>query len=984
MSTSGRPIHRMLIALLVTVTPALALPAWAQTPQKGVQVAYATGLPVQNAEGVGKAWALLVGISDYPQITGMTIGSLRTPTRDVDALAKFLTDPDGGRFDKDAVTVLKDADATRVGILGALNSLVGSVARNDLVLFYFSGHGYRLPAGDDLPGDGVVRTAAPAFLVPHDVHPSVKTAPQISCIGYDQVVDIIGRMPAEKVVVILDACHSGGFKPKGAKAGPGTLVNRAFRDQWDAARGRPLLLSSGADQVSWEDKDGRHSVFTKFLLRGLQGEADLDGNAIVGFSEVADYLEGKVPAYTRQNFPSVQTPTRRYDSVEFNGDIPLAVNRPRWDAIQQELWDARTSSLSGSPMRRDVEAFSVQLLTRSHSASRAGKPLTPRQTLLVQEIDQLAAGETSPSEFELLARLLSQGGPETQIELTSLNLDVSPADATIAITHSQAPEHVVSLPASQDAYRVPAGVYNIDVARTGYRGESRDGVKVAPGGVGGQHRIALLGYAHILYADPPIGVQVRIDGEPVTLPFQTVEGEHGIELTRPDFAPYREKVTLGKDDRRYLAPDWRRARATVTIQSEPPGASVFLDGTPQGTTPVTLQDQPTGPQQLELALEDHEPLSESIDVTEGQGPIRRVLERSTGTLLIQSDPDTATVVLNGERVGVTPYTGKINTGPTTLTVTKARYRTVARDLDVARGTNTPLSLTLDPQQATLTVQSTPPGASVRLDATDLPQATPTTQTVEPKRYSVSVTLPDHEQYIREIEIKDRDEVVLDAPLRHKTQVRVTSEPTGLEVDLGDLGVHRTPALLDRVDAGAYEARLSVKGYRPVVRSFEVEEYERNTVRLELQPKSRAAMVYRSVAAPGFGQYSGDRKTSGGLFFAATLTAGALAAVTHMRYGSAVDSFEEAHVVYLNATTSAEIQRTELDRARARDDVDDAFDQRKLWVGVTGALWLANVIHALVSGPGIAEIGAQDPPTDVSYLLDVTPGTFAGLSYRLSF
>ena len=422
----------------------------------------------------------------------------------------------------------------------------------------------------------------------------------------------------------------------------------------------------------------------------------------------------------------------------------------------------------------------------------------------------------------------------------------------------------------------------------------------------------------------------------------------------------------------------------MTIQSEPPGASVFLDGTPQGVTPVTLQDQPTGPQQLELALDDHEPLSESIDITEGQEPIRRTLDRSTGTLLIQSDPDTVTVVLNGERVGVTPYTGKVNTGPTRLMLTKARYRTVSRDLEVARGTNAPLSLTLDPQQATLTVQSTPPGASVRLDATDWPQATPTTQTVEPKRYSVSVMLPDHEQYIREIEIKDRDDVVLDAPLRHKTQVRVTSEPAGLEVDLGDLGVHRTPVLLDRVDPGAYEARVSVKGYKPVVRSFAVEEYERNTLRLELQPKSRTAMVYRSALAPGFGQYSGDRKTSGSTFFATTLGAGAMALVTHLRYGSAVDRYEEAHIAYLNAKTSAQIQQTELNRDRARGDVEDAFDQRKLWVAVTGTLWLTSIVHALVSGPGTEASRSQNAPDGVSYNLDVTPTTLSSLSYHVSF
>ncbi|MFH0821621.1 MAG: DUF4384 domain-containing protein, partial [Pseudomonadota bacterium] len=88
---------------------------------------------------------------------------------------------------------------------------------------------------------------------------------------------------SERVVMITDACHSGGINEGivGAKA-----ADRFF-SVFQGIKGKVALASSKADEKSWEDPKYANSVFTHFLLKGLRGEA-LDKQAKGGTIAVKD------------------------------------------------------------------------------------------------------------------------------------------------------------------------------------------------------------------------------------------------------------------------------------------------------------------------------------------------------------------------------------------------------------------------------------------------------------------------------------------------------------------------------------------------------------------------------------------------------------------------------------------------------------------------------------------------------------------------
>jgi len=113
---------------------------------------------------------------------------------------------------------------------------------------------------------------------------------------------ITTRLKARTVILIADACHSGqlGWTSRGA-AEDAKLVNRYLEEVGKSGKGVVRLMASRTDQRSYEDKrwGGGHGCFTYFLLEGLKGRADRDGDGFVRAGELLDFLSEQVPKATQ-------------------------------------------------------------------------------------------------------------------------------------------------------------------------------------------------------------------------------------------------------------------------------------------------------------------------------------------------------------------------------------------------------------------------------------------------------------------------------------------------------------------------------------------------------------------------------------------------------------------------------------------------------------------------------------------------------------
>ena len=249
---------------------------------------------------LGQKWAVVAGISDYKFGGKGGLTELRFADRDAKALAEFLRSPEGGSFEH--VLELVNEEATYAKLREALWNFLGKAIEEDLVLFYFSGHGSPDP-----------HNRKNLYLMTHEADPDKMASTAFPM--WDIETAISRQIKAERVIVITDACHGAGVTGSIGLKGLGKITNSVQDALLGLSKytGKVCLVSCEAREESQESEKwgGGHGVFTHYLLRGLRGEADGKGagaeDGVVTLGELVDYVEEGVRRETRsQQHPRAQ------------------------------------------------------------------------------------------------------------------------------------------------------------------------------------------------------------------------------------------------------------------------------------------------------------------------------------------------------------------------------------------------------------------------------------------------------------------------------------------------------------------------------------------------------------------------------------------------------------------------------------------------------------------------------------------------------
>jgi WD40 repeat protein len=265
------------------------------------------GKPAPSSTGQPQKWAVVIGVSEYEK---PTIPNLNYADRDAREFAEYLKSPAGGGFEESLVKVLLNKDATLQNVKLALNQFLRQTLEKDLVIIYFAGHGAPEPAN---PNNN--------YLLCYDTDPNSLAATAFPM--WDINTALTRYIPSKRVIVLTDACHSGGISTEMATRGMGTvennLINQYLADLSKSKEGLIVFTASQAGEVSQElDKFG-HGVFTHFLLQGLKGEADRNNDYTITIGELMDYVEGMVQRQTNGN----QHPTRNQGTYDTDMTIGL-------------------------------------------------------------------------------------------------------------------------------------------------------------------------------------------------------------------------------------------------------------------------------------------------------------------------------------------------------------------------------------------------------------------------------------------------------------------------------------------------------------------------------------------------------------------------------------------------------------------------------------------------------------------------------------
>ncbi len=233
-------------------------------------------------------WALLVGVSEY-QKPGM---SLKYADADARVLAKTLATQQGKLFSEVRIKTLVNKDVTRESIINAFESHLGMAAPGDVVFIFIAGHGIKH------------QQSGSYYFVTHDANIRNLVSRGIRMSDFEESVKILSKNTnVSKLIMVIDSCHSGAMKMEGLRA-----VGNASNDLADAlhaAEGQFILSAAKAGQASIEARrfrlnkeDSGHGAFTYALVKGMQGEANYDGDEYISLTELFQYVSKQVPRLT--------------------------------------------------------------------------------------------------------------------------------------------------------------------------------------------------------------------------------------------------------------------------------------------------------------------------------------------------------------------------------------------------------------------------------------------------------------------------------------------------------------------------------------------------------------------------------------------------------------------------------------------------------------------------------------------------------------
>jgi WD40 repeat protein len=220
--------------------------------------------------------------------------------KDAEDFAAAMKAQEGGLYGKVVTRVLAGPGATKDRILDGFDWLVKETTARDVAMVLLSGHG--------LPDHGRY------FFMTSSAERGRLLATAVSFAEIKGLVEVIPG----KVVFFLDTCHSGNAL--GTAKGPFDL-NRVINELASADNGAVVFASSTGRQRSFENTEWKNGAFTKAVVEGINGRADLFNHGKISVETLGAWIAKRVKELTNnEQSPVVLKP----GSVP---DFPVAVRR---------------------------------------------------------------------------------------------------------------------------------------------------------------------------------------------------------------------------------------------------------------------------------------------------------------------------------------------------------------------------------------------------------------------------------------------------------------------------------------------------------------------------------------------------------------------------------------------------------------------------------------------------------------------------------
>jgi hypothetical protein len=228
----------------------------------------------------------------------------------------------------------------------------------------------------------------------------------------------------------------------------------------------------------------------------------------------------------------------------------------------------------------------------------------------------------------------------------------------------------------------------------------------------------------LLQSVPP-EVNVEIDGaHRGTTPLLLTDlplGRYRVAASAPGYVPREMQLVLEDRTPREMNITLMPDSGTLTVETEPAGAAVTVNGAARGTTPCVIESVPTGDARMEIRLSGYNPHRQDIRMLAGQQQtIRLALTPAPAELNVTSVPEGARVYADDQYVGQAPVVlDRLAAGPHTVRLELRGYETESRAVEVKQGESTTEEFKLARNSGSLEIKTEPAGVKVVVDGEEV-------------------------------------------------------------------------------------------------------------------------------------------------------------------------------------------------------------------------------------------------------------------------
>jgi len=246
-------------------------------------------------------WGLLISVGEYLNHPEQYRSNMLT---EVENLYNNLLE--SSNWESSHIRKITGKNANLQNIIDGFKWIIQKEGKGDISLIYIATHGGFLnsdyPPYDESDGKDEI-------LVPYEGFDDFS-----KFLWDDEINFFLSLLESKGVCLIVDSCFSGGFNDQYSKGnsnyedyGKGwakEFISELFGD------GRVILMSSEEDELSYG------SYFSRYIARGLGGEADKNHDAVCTAEETFEYAQPIVIDKGLQHPTIVDT---------YNGEIPLII-----------------------------------------------------------------------------------------------------------------------------------------------------------------------------------------------------------------------------------------------------------------------------------------------------------------------------------------------------------------------------------------------------------------------------------------------------------------------------------------------------------------------------------------------------------------------------------------------------------------------------------------------------------------------------------